>query len=321
MRIVRTVLGCLAILLLSSSLQSSPSGVTFQKGDNQIDVLIDGKPFTSYFFSADLPRPYFHPLRVADGRVITRGFPMIKDAPGEEKDRDHKHHRSCWFTHGNVNGVDYWSSETAKIPGHIVNRSITEMKGGGKKGVLGMEMDWIDNTGRKVLSQKEEVTFQGRGDNRIMDFDIRLTAEGQDVKFGDTKEGSFAVRLATPLKERNGAVITNSHGAVGMKNCWGKKAEWVDYSGDLLGSKAGVAIMDHPGNLRYPTTWHVRDYGLFAANPFGVREFMADKTQDGSYVLPAGKTLRFQYRILIHPGDLSQAKIAEEYKNYLRDVK
>ncbi len=321
MRVVRSLLGCFAMLLISSSLRSSPAGVSFQKGENQIDVLIDGKPFTSYFFAPGLPRPYFHPLRAADGRVITRGFPMIKDAPGEEKDRDHPHHRSCWFTHGDVNGVDYWSSESAKIPGHIVNRAITRMKGGNKKGVLGMEMEWIDNTGRKILTQKEEVTFQGQGDNRIMDFDIRLIAEGQDVKFGDTKEGSFAVRLATPLKERNGAIITNSNGATGMRNCWGKKAEWVDYSGELSGSKVGLAMMDHPGNLRYPTTWHVRDYGLFAANPFGLRDFTGDKTQDGSYVLPAGKTLRFQYRILIHPGDVSQAKIAEEYKNYLKDVK
>ncbi len=321
MKILRTPLACFAVLLLSSVVSSAPTGVTFQKGDNQIEVFIDGKPFTAYYFSPDLPRPYFHPLRVADGRVITRGFPMIKDVPGEERDRDHPHHRSCWFTHGDVNGVDYWSSESAKIPGHIVNRAITKVNGGKKRGVLAMQMDWIDNTGRKVMVQDEAVTFQGRGDYRIMDFDIRLTAVGQDVKFGDTKEGSFAVRLATPIKERNGGVITNSNGAVGMKNCWGKKAEWVDYSGTLSGSKAGVAIMDHPGNLRYPTTWHVRDYGLFAANPFGLREFTGDKTQDGSYLLAAGKTLRFRYRILIHPGDVAQAMIAEEYKSYLKEVK
>ncbi len=321
MRMVRLFIACLFVLILAGALASAPTGVTFQKAEDRIDVLIDGKPFTSYYFAPDLPRPYFHPLRLGDGRVVTRGFPMIKDAPGEERDRDHPHHRSCWFTHGNVNGVDYWSSESAKIPGRIVNRQITQTREGKKKGVLGMEMDWIDNNGRKVLSQSEEVTFRGVGDSRIMDFDIRLTAVGQDVKFGDTKEGSFAVRLATPLKERNGAVITNSSGAVGMKNCWGKKAEWVDYSGELSGSKVGVAIMDHPGNLRYPTTWHVRDYGLFAANPFGLRDFTGDKTQDGTYILSAGKTLRFQYRILIHAGDVTQANIAQEFKNYLREVK
>jgi hypothetical protein len=321
MRTFKLIFACLSALILSSVLLSAPAGVSFEKGDGRIDVLIDGKPFTAYYFSPDLPRPYFHPLRSADGRIITRGFPMIQDASGEEKDRDHPHHRSCWFTHGDVNGVDYWSSESAKIPGRIVNRAITTVKGGAKEGTLGMEMDWIDNTGRKVLSQKEEVTFRGEGDNRYMDFDIRLTATDQDVKFGDTKEGSFAVRLATPLKERSGAVIVNSKGSVGMKNCWGKKAEWVDYSGDLGGSKVGLAMMDHPGNLRYPTTWHVRDYGLFAANPFGLHDFTGDKTVDGSYLLQAGKTLRFRYRILIHPGDAAQAKIADEYQKYLGDTK
>lgn len=321
MKIFRLMMVLLALLILCGSIQSAPSGVTFQKGDGRIDVLIDGKPFTAYYFAPELPRPYFHPLRLADGRVITRGFPMIKDAPGEEKDRDHPHHRSCWFTHGDLNGVDYWSAESAKIPGRIVNRSITKVKGGSSKGVLAMEMDWIDNKGNKVLIQKEEVTFRGQGENRIMDFDIRLTAIGQDAKFGDTKEGSFAVRLATPLKEKNGAVIVNSKGAVGMKNCWGKKAEWVDYSGELGGSKVGVTMMDHPGNLRYPTTWHVRDYGLFAANPFGLKDFTGDKKQDGSVVLKAGQTLRFKYRILIHPGDATQVKAAEEYKKYLNEVK
>lgn len=321
MRVFKPVLACLSALILTSLLLGASSGVSFVKGDGKIDVLIDGKPFTTYYFSPDLPRPYFHPLRTADGRTITRGFPMIQDAPGEEKDRDHPHHRSCWFTHGNVNGVDYWSAESAKVPGRIVNRAITTLKEGAKQGVLGVEMDWIDNTGRKVLSQTEQVIFRGKGESRIMDFDIGLTATDQDVKFGDTKEGSFAVRLATPLKERNGASIVNSRGAIGMKNCWGKKAEWVDYSGTLGGSKVGLAMMDHPGNLRYPTTWHVRDYGLFAANPFGLSEFTGDKTVDGSYVLPAGKTLRLRYRILIHPGDATEARIADAYQKYLADSK
>ena len=321
MKTLKLVLVCLSALILSGVLLGAPAGVTFQKGDGKIEVMVDGKPFTAYYFSPDLPRPYFHPLRAADGRVVTRGFPMIQDVPGEEKDRDHPHHRSCWFTHGDVNGVDYWSAESAKIPGRIVGRAITSVKPGAKEGVLGMEMDWIDNTGRKVLSQREQVTFRGDAQNRYMDFDIELTAADQDVKFGDTKEGSFAVRLATPLKERNGAVIVNSKGASGMKNCWGKKAEWVDYSGELNGSKIGLAMMDHPANLRYPTTWHVRDYGLFAANPFGLRDFTGDKTADGSYLLKAGQKLRFRYRILIHPGDSTQAKIGEEYQKYLAESK
>ncbi len=321
MRSVRFFVAGLVVFLLAVGLQSAPSAVTFQKAEGKIDVLIDGKPFTTYYFSSDLPRPYFHPLRSADGTVVTRGFPMIPDAPGEEKDRDHKHHRSCWLSYGDVDGVDYWASETAKVPGHIVHRSVDKMEAKGNKGILAVTMDWIDNTGRKVLVQKEEIVFHGDKTRRIMDFSITFVPVDKDVTFRDTKEGMFSVRLATPLKQTNGGTIVNSTGGIGEKACWGKKATWVDYSGTLEGKKVGVAMMDHPGNLRYPTTWHVRAYGLFAANPFGLREFTGDKTQDGSYVLAAGKDLKFSYRILIHEGDATTARIADEYASYLKEVK
>lgn len=321
MRKVRFLVAGFVVLLLVVGLQGSPSGVTFQKADGKIDVLVDGKPFTTYFFSPDLPRPYFHPLRSADGTVITRGFPMISNAPGEEKDRDHPHHKSCWVSYGDVDGVDYWSSETAKVPGHIVNRSVDKMEAKGGKGVLAVTMDWIDNTGRKIMEQKEEVVFHGDKSRRIMDFAITFTAADRDVTFRDTKEGMFSIRLASPLKETNGGKITNATGGVGEKQCWGKKATWVDYSGTLNGTKVGVTMMDHPGNLRYPTTWHVRAYGLFGANPFGLRDFTGDKMHDGSYVIAAGKNLKFSYRILIHEGDAATAKIADEYAHYLKEVK
>ncbi len=321
MRKVRFLAAGVVVLFLVVALQSATSGVTFQKGEGKIDVLIDGKPFTTYFYSSDLPRPYFHPLRGADGTVVTRGYPMIPDVPGEEKDRDHKHHRSCWVSYGDVDGVDYWSSETAKVPGRIIHRSVDKMEAKRNTGTLAVTMDWVDNSGTKVMEQKEEVVFRGDKTRRIMDFTVIFTAVGKDVTFRDTKEGMFAVRLATPLKEANGGKITNAVGGVGEKACWGKKATWVDYSGTLKGEKIGLTMMDHPGNLRYPTTWHVRSYGRFAANPFGLREFTRDKTQDGSYVIAAGKNLKLRYRILIHSGDTAEAKIADEYARYLKEVK
>lgn len=316
MRPMRLVL--LPILAASLvPLGAAPSGVTFEKGDNQIEVRIDGKPFTTYFFAPDLPRPFFHPVRAADGRVVTRGYPMLKDVPAEAKDRDHPHHRSLWFTHGDVDGVDYWG-EAGKVPGRIVHRSVDQMKEG-KRGVLALTREWIDNTGHVVLTEKETVTFQGDATRRSIDFDIVLQPKEREVVFRDTKEGSFAIRLATPLKERNGGTITNSRGAVGESNTWGKPAEWVDYTGELEGSKVGVAILNHPASFRHPTTWHVRAYGLFAANPFGLRDFTGDKSKDGSHRLAPGQTLRFRYRVLVHPG--TTAQIADEYKRYLAEVK
>lgn len=308
------------ILLFCVSISAAPSGVTFEKGDGRIDVLVDGKAFTTYYFAPAQFKPYFYPLRAADGRVVTRHFPMDQNFAGEEKDRDHPHQRSCWFTFGDVDGVDYWG-ESAKAQGRIVQRSIDKMQGG-KKGVLAATMDWMDNTGRKVLVEKEEVTFQGDATRRIMDWVVTLTPVDHDVTFRDTKEGMFGIRMATPLKEAGGTgTITNSKGGVKEKECWGKKAEWVDYSGTLDGNKVGITIMDHPKNLRHPTTWHVRAYGLFAVNPFGLRDFTGDKTQDGSYTVKTGQNLTFRYRVLIHQGDAAEARLADEYKAYTGEVK
>src|SRR5262245_56853520 len=131
MRIIRLAALVVGLFLVTLAMRPASQGVTFQKGEDRIDVLVDGKPFTTYYYAASQPRPFFHPLRSADGRVITRGYPMIANAPGEEKDHDHPHHRSCWFTHGDVDGVDYWG-EAGKVPRRIVNRSV-DMKKDGRK--------------------------------------------------------------------------------------------------------------------------------------------------------------------------------------------
>src|SRR5262245_44637462 len=258
MRAIKILAAAAAVLITFALIgRSAPGGVSFVRGDNKVDITINGKPFTTYYYGPDLPRPFFHPVRAADGTVVTRGYPMVKDAAGEEKDRDQPHHRSPGFTHGDVNGVDYWG-EAGKRPGKIVHRSIDKMSGG-REGVLALTADWIDDTGKKVLVQKEQVVFRGDATQRTIDFVISLTPVDQPVVFGDTKEGSFSIRLATPLKEQGqSGKITNSRGGVGEKACWGKPAEWVDYSGTLNGNKLGVTIFDHPSSFRHPTTWHVR---------------------------------------------------------------
>ena len=64
-----------------------------------------------------------------------------------------------------------------------------------------------------------------------------------------------------------------------------------------------MAIFDSPKSFRHPTTWHARAYGLFAANPFGLREFTHDFNKDGSWAIPEGKSTRFRYRVVIHEAD------------------
>jgi hypothetical protein len=159
------------------------------------------------------------------------------------------------------------------------------------------------------------MTFSGDAKARTIDVDITLTALDQPVKFGDTKEGTFGIRLSDQLREKpaNGK-MTNAAGATGMKDVWGKPSPWVDYSGTVDGQPVGIAIFDHPKNPKHPTTWHARDYGLFAANPFGDHDFYNDKTKDGSVTIDAGKSLRFRYRVVLHSGDTAAANVAELYK-------
>jgi hypothetical protein len=135
---------------------------------------------------------------------------------------------------------------------------------------------------------------------------------------GDTKEGTFAIRVVKALEAPVGHML-NSEGAVGEKEIWGKRARWVDYSGTVEGEKLGLAIFDHPKNPKYPTYWHARGYGLFAVNPFGEHDFCNDPTRDGSLTIPPGQTLTLRYRVFIHHGDAAEAQVAEAYERYVQE--
>ena len=78
----------------------------------------------------------------------------------------------------------------------------------------------------------------------------------------------------------------------------------------------GVAILNHPDSFRYPTTWHVRDYGLFAANPFGWHDFGMKKS--GEYAIPAGGSIAFLYRLILHKGDTATARVANAFEGYAK---
>jgi len=168
-----------------------------------------------------------------------------------------------------------------------------------------------------VCEDERTLTFGGDGQTRWIDFDIVIKASDGPVKFGDTKEGSFGIRVPESMKvdAKKGGQIINSEGQTD-KDAWAKQAAWVDYHGPVDGETLGIAIMNHPSSFRFPTYWHVRTYGLFAANPFGVHDFTGDKSADGTYTLEAGKTVAFRYRVLLHRGDQQAGKVAEVYANY-----
>ena len=297
-------------------------------GNEKISVDINGKPFTEFFIGSDTPKPYLHPLRAATGTIVTRGYPMDPNVPGES--HDHPHHKGLWFTHGEVNGYDYWGNEPSqkggfKGKGNVVLEKVIKTSGGRKSGVIEASFVW-EAHGEKMLRETRRMVFYDEPDMRVIDFDIDLKAL-EKVVFGDTKEGTFAIRLAPeleeeqprriPLPKRTGHMI-NAQGQRGEANVWGKRSEWVDYYGKVHGEAVGIAIFDHPGNPRHPTWWHARGYGLFAANPFGEHDFERDKTKDGSLTLEPGKDLRFRYRVVIHPGDYETAHIAKLYAEYAK---
>lgn len=312
---------CLGVLLGVVPLCAQ---VVVTRANDRISVNIGGKPFTDFFIGADAPKPYLHPLRAASGAVVTRHFPMQKIA-GETT--DHPHHTGLWFSHGDVNGVDFWANEPGNNRqnlGHVVLRRVGELRSGRQTGSISVAFDWRGPKQNFMLTEARTMVFYADPKLRTMDLDIQLTAV-ERVKFGDTKEGTFAIRVASGLEAlakdsppnppRTGQMI-DSEGRQGEANVWGKRASWVDVYGEVDGEKLGVAIMDHPSNPRNPTYWHCRGYGLCAANIFGTRDFLADKTQDGSLTLEPGEKLRLRYRVVIHPGDPQSANVAGMFKAY-----
>ncbi len=311
--------------LVTLALPLSAQVKIVQQGNEKVSVEIDGKPFTDFWIGPETNKPYLSPLRTASGAIVTRGFPMVADVPGEA--HDHPHHRGLWFTHGNVNGYDFWGNEESqkganKGKGKVVLKRIDKVTSG-KTGTIDSTFEWKIPTGQTLLRESRKMTFYSEPQVRTIDFDITLSPE-EVVTFGDTKEGMFAIRLASGLEEdqpkdiaepkRTGKIV-NAQNKMTEKNVWGKRSEWVDCSGLLDGQSFGVAIFDYPANPRYPTYWHARGSGLLASNIFGVHDFEKDN-RDASLTIQPGQPLRFRYRVLIHPGDAGAAGLRDRYARY-----
>jgi hypothetical protein len=288
--------------------------VKVTSGSDRVTVEIDGKPFGDLIFGKDVWKPYFHPLRSASGKIVTRRFPM-ENVEGEP--HDHLHHRGLWFAHIDVNGVDFWSSDPLNKPnpkfGKIVLSKVTGVKSGDKSGSLSVIFDWNAPDGHTMLTENRTMTFYSDPKLRIVDVNITLTPK-EEVHFGDDKDGTFALRVAAPLQEAKGSgKITDADGRETEKQVWGKRSNWADYSGTIDGEQVGIAIFDHPENPLHPTHWHARAYGLFSANPFGQKTF--DKTQpELGATFAAGKPVRFRYRVLIHPAGTDLAALYNKWK-------
>lgn len=279
--------------------------------EDRVRVEIDGEPFTEYRFGG-LRRPVLYPVLGPGGVPLTRRWPLESAGPGEA--RDHPHHQSLWFAHGSVNGRDFWT--THPLAGRIEHATILEVRSGAT-GLLRTRNRWM--AGRRLVCEDERtLRFAVEPDARTLDYEVTLLATRGRVVLGDTKEGTMAIRMHPALRLRGkvaaGRAI-NSEGVEG-RAVWGKRARWVDYSAPIDGRVLGIAILDHPTNLRHPTWWHARDYGLCAANPFGIHDFEGRAKGAGDHEIPAGGSLTLRYRFVFHEGGAERAGIEARWRAF-----
>jgi hypothetical protein len=299
--------------------------------DDRISVTLKGQPYTDFIVKGgEGMKPYLYPLRAPSGTIVTRRFP-IETSPTPGEPTDHPHHRGLFFAHANVNGIDFWNNETSyKSPpprGRIAFEKVLESKGG-TSAKISVQLGWLDPDGKKLLEEVRMMRLSQGKDANLYDVELTLKAL-TPVVFGDEKDGAFGLRLDPALQEDKvikenktsrtypGApgLIVNAEGVQHEKDVWGRPSNWVDYSGEINGEKVGVAILDSAQN-QPRARWHVRGYGLFAANPFGYSVFTNDKSKDGSVKLEPGQSLKLSYRVVVHAGDAKSANLGKLWEDF-----
>jgi hypothetical protein len=325
---MRTILA----LLLSAPLAIAQGDVvvaTVKSGE--VAVTVGGKPFTTLVAQKDgLAKPYLYPILAPNGAAVTRDWPMKSGTANETK--DHVHQKSAWFCHGDVipegvelkvkssdrrvAGVDFWSE--SKGHGTIETTAFRKTT---KRNMIGLDLDWKAPEGLTIMKEVRMYEFSVVAGGRLIRCSSTLSAIDFPLTLGDTKEGSFGIRVHDSLRmtlKGGDGMLTNSQGKSGMKDVWGLPADWCDYSGTVDDKKVGVAVFAHTGNP-VPSLWHARDYGLLAANPFGrkVAGFPAAKDKTDLYRIEKGKSATFRFAIFAHDGDVKAGKVAEAFDAYV----
>jgi Methane oxygenase PmoA len=320
--------------------------VTPDESNRRVDITIDGKPFTAYIWPTTLDKPVLYPLLTAEGTVVTRGYPL-QPRPGERV--DHPHHAGLWFNYGNVNEFDFWNNSGAIKPedkpkmGDVVQRAILAAKSGSDRGELEVATDWITGTQQLLLKEHTRFVFRGGPGFRSIDRITTLQALGAKVVFQDDKEGLLGIRVTrtlempsdkpeiftdaggrpTPIAKMdntgvNGVYLT-SEGKTGDA-AWGTRGRWCMLSGHVENQPVTIAILDNPANPGFPTYWHARGYGLFAANPLGRSIFTNGKEPPMNFSIGPNESVTFRYRVLI----LSKIATADDteaaYKDFVAAV-
>ena len=310
--------------------------------DRRVDVLVGGKAFTSYVWPEVLKKPVLYPIYASTGTVVTRGWPMDPRA-GERV--DHPHHVGLWLNYESVNGLDFWNNSTAIADtlapkfGTIVHRSIDKASSG-DVGVLETSSDWVNHKGTVLLHEQTRYEFRARGSVRMVDRITTLTAAADTVKFPDAKDGMLGLRVRRELEQPSttsekftdihGKVtdvpVLNNEGVTGKyvsseglagDSVWATRGRWTMLGGTVGTEPITIAILDHPTNAGFPTYWHARGYGLFAANPLGQKVFSKGK-ETMNFQLAPGQPTTFRHRILIISGKTTPADIEAQYREFAK---
>jgi hypothetical protein len=326
-----------AILFCQCGNQQNNIELKVNESEKKVDVLFDGQLFTSYIYPDNIMKPVLWPVVSPEGNMLTRSYPMVN----KEGDRtDHPHHVGVWLNYGDVNGLDFWNNSEAIPPerkenyGEIEHVSIVKAEGGKNKADLVTTSDWLTPDDEKLLDETTSFVFRKEDEGiRIIDRETTLKAVVDEVKFTDNKEGMFAIRVArelelpsnsptklmdahgnvTEVKEMdNSKVKGNYRSSEGIEGgeVWGTRARWMKLSSEINGEKVSLVIIDHPSNVGYPTYWHARGYGLFAANTLGQKIF-SDGENELNFSLNEGESTTFKYRLVVASEDLSDEKINE----------
>jgi hypothetical protein len=315
--------------------------VTANEAQKRVDVTVNGQPFTSYIWPDTIKKPVLYPIRSASGLLVTRGYPL-DPKPGERV--DHPHQVGLWFNYGNVNGLDFWNNSDAIKPeaaskyGTIHHKKVVSTRSGAGRGELAVEMTWDTPDGKTLLVEQTRFVFESQPGLRTIDRITTLTAQGQKVSFTDNKEGVIGLRVARGLEQpENRAQVlsdaqgkpekvatpdnsqvtgsyTSSEGQTGDK-VWGTRGRWTMLTGKVDGKPVTLAILDNPSNPGFPTYWHARGYGLFAANTLGQKE-MSNGKETLDLALEPGKSATFRYRILVLDGTATTDQIEAQYKRF-----
>ena len=299
---------------LAAGSVAGESGVQLNEEAETIAVTLNDRPFTTFRYATSNNkgqfRPYFFPVLGPNGCEVTRG-------ETSEISKDHVHHRSLYVAYGEVNDVDLWGEGSNS--GRVVHQGFTQKQGGAVVGRIYTHNNWETQAGDVLMTDKQNFRIYNLSeDAALIDLDLSFIASAGDVHFGDTKEGGImSIRVHPSMNASEGGKIENAFGGINEAETWGKRANWCDYSGVVDGTPVGIAVFDHIVNPRYPTYWHVRNYGLMGSNIFGSGTFERDPSKDGSYTLKQGEEMHFRFRVLIHAGDATVGKVGQKYHDFI----